>query len=85
MRGLERITDKLKVTQQVRRSKESDQGCGLAWSHVLPDAPGSVWSGTRLNLKQLTVQSVLLKAQCSVPLKRPQNPFRHFNPPKHDF
>lgn len=85
MRGLERITDKLKVTQQVRRSKESDQGCGLACRHVLPDTPGSVWSGTGLNLKPQTVQSVPLKAPCSVSLKRPQNPFWRFNPPKHDF
>ena len=45
MRGPERITDKLKVTQQVRRRKESDQGCGLACSHVLPDVPGSVCQG----------------------------------------
>lgn len=46
MRGSERITYKLKVTQQVRRRKESDQGFGLACSHhVLPDAPGSVYQG----------------------------------------
>lgn len=41
----ERIRDKLKVTQQVTGCKESDQGCGLACSHVLPNAPGSPLSG----------------------------------------